>query len=152
MKPLIVLLITFAISLVGMKLLSGKWDFVLSGNIAMCLMLGFTAIGHFAFTKGMEMMIPGVIPVKKQLVYFTGVFEVVCGIGILLSEFRHICAICLIVFFIIVFPTNIYAAIKHVDYEKGTYEGKGTGYLWFRVPLQILFIGWVYFFSLYLKE
>jgi len=41
-------------------------------------------------------------------------------------------------------PANIYAALKHVDYQRGTFEGSGTNYLWFRVPLQVLFILWTY--------
>jgi uncharacterized membrane protein len=55
--------------------------------------------------------------------------------------------IALIIFFLLILPANIYAAIKKVDYEKATYEGKGIGYLWFRVPLQIFFIAWVYYFA-----
>jgi hypothetical protein len=41
-----------------------------------------------------------------------------------------------------------HAAIKKVDHQKGTYEGSGAGYLWFHIPLQILFIGWVWYFSI----
>ena len=54
----------------------------------------------------------------------------------------------LIVFFILILPVNINAALRHIDYEKGTYEGPGTKYLWFRIPLQVLFILWVYWFAL----
>jgi uncharacterized membrane protein len=50
----------------------------------------------------------------------------------------------LILFFILVLPGNIKAAIHHIDYQKGTFDGYGPNYLWFRVPLQILFIGWTY--------
>jgi hypothetical protein len=34
------------------------------------------------------------------------------------------------------------------DYQKGTRDGSGTNYLWFRIPLQIVFILWVYYFGL----
>jgi uncharacterized membrane protein len=50
----------------------------------------------------------------------------------------------LIVFFVLLLPANINAAIKHIDYQKGTFEGQGLNYLWFRIPLQILFIVWTY--------
>jgi hypothetical protein len=43
---------------------------------------------------------------------------------------------------------NINAAIHKVDYEKATYEGPGISYLWFRIPLQLLFIAWVAYFGL----
>jgi len=53
----------------------------------------------------------------------------------------------LIVFFVLMLPANINAAVKKIDYEKGTYTGSGPLYLWFRVPLQVLFIAWVWFFA-----
>ena len=45
---------------------------------------------------------------------------------------------------VLALPANIYAAIKRVDYQKATFNGSGANYLWFRIPLQILFIVWMY--------
>ncbi|GAB3226834.1 DoxX family protein [Spirosoma arcticum] len=143
MKPLLVLLDAFIVSIVSLKLFSKEWNYLLAGNIAMTTMLLFTAVGHFAFTKGMTMMLPNFVPFKKELVYLTGVTEVVAAIGLLISSFRTVTAILLILFFILLLPANIYAAFKRVDYQKGTYDGQGSSYLWFRVPLQLLFIAWV---------
>ena len=33
---------------------------------------------------------------------------------------------------------------QQLDYQKATYDGNGLTYLWFRVPLQILFILWAF--------
>lgn len=148
MKPLYVLISVFIISLLATRFIAGNFDYVLSGRLAMSFMLLFTAIGHFAFTKGMTMMMPGFIPFKKLLVYLTGVIEIAAAAGLLLPSFLHTTAWLLIIFFMLILPANINAAIQHIDYQKGTYEGPGTGYLWFRVPLQVLFIGWVYWFAL----
>ena len=82
MKPLIVLITTFLISILAIKLLTQKYDLLLSARIAMCAMLIFTAIGHFAFTKGMTMMIPAIIPLKTEIVYLTGGLEIILGIGL----------------------------------------------------------------------
>jgi uncharacterized membrane protein len=49
---------------------------------------------------------------------------------------------------VLILPANIQAAIKRIDYQKGTTDGPGVNYLWFRVPLQILFITWVYLFAI----
>ena len=144
MKPLIVLLVVFAVSNLAIKLIYHQYDLLLSARIAMCTMLFFTAIGHFAFTKGMTLMIPSFVPMKMELVYLTGALEVLLGIGLLIPDLRIYCAWSLVVFFILLLPANINAAIKHIDYQKGTYDGSGTPYLWFRVPLQLLFIAWVY--------
>ena len=144
MKPFIVLIIVFALSVLTIKLIANKYEFSLAANIAMCVMLAFTSIGHFKFTNGMRMMIPRFIPFKTELVYLTGVLEVLSGIGLLIPEISIWSARVLILFFICLLPANINAAIKHIDYEKANYNGKGISYLWFRIPLQIVFIVWTF--------
>jgi len=144
MKPLIILLITFAISLFAIKFLRKEYDFTLSARIAMSMMLIFTAIGHFVFTKGMSMMIPRFIPFKESFVYLTGIFEVLLAIGLLISKTKVISGWTLIIFLLLMLPANIYASINNVNYQKGTFDGNGLSYLWFRIPLQILFIIWAY--------
>ncbi len=146
MKPLIVLFSAFAISLVVLKIFKGSFEFGLSGRIAMSAMLIFTAIAHFAFTKGMEMMLPSFIPYKTQVIYLTGIIEFAAAIGILIPAFRTITGFLLIAFFLLILPANVLAAIKNIDYQKANFYGNGINYLWFRIPLQVLFILWTYFF------
>ena len=148
MRPLFVLLGTFIISLILLRLVAGDFDYALSGRIAMSVMLLFTTIGHFVFPKGMTMMMPDFIPFKTLLVYATGIIETLAAIGLLVNSLQQLTSILFIIFFILILPANINAAIKHVDYEKATHEGSGIKYLWFRVPLQVLFIAWTFFFGL----
>lgn len=145
MKPLIVLVAAFAIALLANKILKGNFKFALSGRIAMAAMLLFTAIGHFALTKGMAMMLPDFMPFKTLTVQLTGVIEIAAAIALLIPKFSRITGCLLIAFFILILPANIYASINHIDYQNGTFEGPGPTYLWFRIPLQILFIVWTYF-------
>jgi uncharacterized membrane protein len=77
----------------------------------MSAMLLFTAMGHFMFSEGMAMMIPDFIPFKLELVYLTGVFEIVSSIGLLLPKHKVITDWLLIAFFVLVLPANIYAAL-----------------------------------------
>lgn len=148
MKPLFILLVAFVIALFIIRIAFHHFDFPLSGRIAMSVMLVFTAIAHFAFTRGMEMMIPGFIPFKKLMVYITGIIEIAAAIGLLIPNFTIVTAWLLILFFIVLLPANINAAVKHIDYQKGSYDGAGLNYLWFRVPLQVFFILWTYFFAI----
>ena len=53
MKPLFVLAGAFVISLAATRLFTGEYAHLASGRIALSVMLLFTAIGHFVFTKGM---------------------------------------------------------------------------------------------------
>lgn len=144
MKPLIVLLLSFVISIFAIKIIKKEYDFALAARIAMAIMLLFTAIGHFAFTKGMSMMIPKFIPFKETFVYLTGLFEILIAIGLVITRFKDISGWALIVFLILMLPANIYASINNVNYQKGTFDGHGLCYLWFRIPLQFLFITWTY--------
>ena len=62
-----------------------------------------------------------------------------------MPRFKYIIGIILIVFLLLMLPANIYASMNNVNYQKGTFEGNGLTYLWFRIPLQFLFITWTYF-------
>jgi uncharacterized membrane protein len=55
----------------------------------------------------------------------------------------------LIVFFIAVLPANVVGSIKQVQMGGMEY---GTAYLWFRIPLQIFFIWWTWYFALRLPS
>ena len=145
MKPLVVLLTVFVISLLGNNLLFHDYELAFLGQISMAVMLLFTSVGHFKFPKGMAMMLPESIPFKMQLVYTTGVFEILAAISLLVLPYKALTGWLLIIFFILIIPANIYAAVKRINFEKGTYDGKGPKYLWFRIPLQIFFIFWIYF-------
>lgn len=148
MKPFVVLLTVFGLTLLGTKVFYDDWFFVFAGNLAMSVMLVFTAFGHFAFFRGMERMLPPFIPFKKWIIFLTGIVEIVAAAGLLIISTRHITAIFLIIFFTLILPANIYAAIHKIDYQNANSEGSGPAYLWFRIPLQIFFIIWVAWFAL----
>lgn len=148
MKPLFVLLFVFLISIGIQKLLLKNINYSLSGRIAMCAMLLFTALGHFLFTEGMSKMIPDFIPLKSPVTILTGVLEIVIAIGLLFPNYQKTTGWILIAFLLLMLPANIKASLENLNYQTGTYDGKGLFYLWFRIPLQVFFIAWVYFFTL----
>ena len=152
MAPLLVLLSVFFISLLLTKRFRGVYRLSFCGRLAMAVMLLFTAVGHFAFTGGMVMMLPEFVPFKTAIVYLTGLIEISAAAGLLIPRLRLTTGWLLIAFFILILPANIMAALNHVDYQSGTYNGPGPAYLWFRVPLQILFIGWVYLSSVKVSQ
>jgi uncharacterized membrane protein len=147
MKPLLVLNSVFIFVLLFSRLF-GTWNYIFAGNAAMAAMLLFTAIGHFVFPRGMVMMLPDFVPYKKSIVFLTGVLEFVAAIGLLVAATRHMTSLFLMFFFIMVLPANINAAIKKVDFQKADHSGKGIDYLWFRIPLQIVFFLWVWYFGI----
>jgi uncharacterized membrane protein len=148
MKPLIVLLIAFLISGIVFKLTKKSVNYQLCGRIAMTFMLIFTAIGHFVYSKGMTAMIPDFFPNKELIVVFTGILEIVFAIGLLIPRYQRMTGWLLIIFFSLVLPANIKASIHNINYQTGNLDGSGLNYLWFRIPLQIFFIIWVYISTL----
>lgn len=148
MKPLFVLLTVFLISNLVIRQYKDDMDYHLAGKIALAATLLFTSLGHLIYTKGMLLMLPDFIPLKKEMIYMTGLLEVMGAFGLFIPSLSRLTGMLLIVFFLLILPTNIYASIKHLNYETATFDGKGPGYLWFRIPFQLLLIGWTYYFVL----
>lgn len=147
MKPLFVLLIVYvALLAFGSHTTFDKGN-IFAGNIAMGVMLLFTAIGHFKFKTSMAAMIPLFIPKKVEIVLFTGVLEILFAIGLGIESTRWYTGIALIIFFCAILPANIYAAKHQINYEDLHKPGPGFKYLWFRVPFQFFLITWVWYFS-----
>lgn len=148
MKPFILFIVVSILSLLALKIIHGRYDLRYSVRIGMSIMLLFTALGHFLFPDGMTLMIPEFVPFKKELIYFTAIIEIVGAIGLHVPQWRLLTSWLLIVFFILLLPANIKASMSHLNYQKGTFDGPGIAYLWFRIPLQILFILSIYFSSI----
>ncbi|MFN6962523.1 MAG: DoxX family protein [Pyrinomonadaceae bacterium] len=146
MAPLIFLLAAFAIlSLLNRSVLRGRLGISFIGRASMSIMLIVTGISHFTNTNEMVAMMPDFLPAKREIVYFTGLCEVAAVVGLLWNRTARLTAVLLVLFFVLVLPANIVGSIKQVRFGGMEY---GTLYLIFRVPLQIFFIWWVYYFGI----
>lgn len=143
MAPLIILIVSYLTILAINKFsLKSRYSKFQAGRAAMSIMLVATGIAHFTNTGQMVDMLPDFIPNKAFVVYATGVLELIAALGLLSDRFARPASILLIVFFICILPANIIGSIKEV--ALGGMEN-GPSYLYFRVPLQIFFIWWVYY-------
>ena len=147
MITLIVLAGIFTLVLFLQKFFSRKVNIGAAGRIAMSSMLVFTGIGHFTYMEGMMMMLPAFIPFKQEVIILTGLLEILAAITLLIPRSQKLTSILLIIFFIVLLPANIHAALNQVNLQTADFTGNGTSYLWFRVPLQLLFIAWVWYFG-----
>jgi uncharacterized membrane protein len=146
MAPLIFLLGTFAvIYLLNRFLLDRRLSLSLIGRASMAVMLIITGISHFTNTDELVAMMPDAMPVKRELVYFTGVVELLAVVGLLWSKTARLASILLIIFFVLVLPANIAGSLKSVQFGGMEY---GPWYLLFRIPLQIFFIWWIWYFGI----
>jgi len=90
-----------------------------------------------------------IVPFKLETVYITGILEIVASIGLITNKFGRLTSIMLILFFLAILPANIVGSMKAV--ELGGMKN-GVNYLFFRIPLQLLFIGWVYYFGVRINK
>lgn len=146
MTPLIILLVSFGLFFAVNKfLLNGKFGLSLIGRISMSVMLIATGIAHFTSTDSMVEMMPEFLHFKREIVYFTGICELLAVFGLIWNKTAKLTSVLLIIFFLSILPANIVGSIKAVQFGGMEY---GAMYLLFRVPLQIFFIFWVYYFGI----
>jgi uncharacterized membrane protein len=146
MKNILVLtLLLLMPSLVALILnRSGKKQIVsrsFAARLGLALVLFVTGITHFVQTDGMRMLLPACVPAARELVLVTGVLEIVAGIALLIERTARFTARCLIVFFIAIFPANVWSAFNYIDYGG---HSLGPAYLLVRGPLQVLLIFWAW--------
>ena len=93
-------------------------------------------IAHFTFLrKDFAQLVPPIFPNKDAIVLFTGILEVLGGLGLLIPQLSRWAGIALILYLIAVFPANIYGARQHVPIL-----GKAHPSVAARLPFQILLI------------
>ena len=145
MAPLIILLATFVVLYLADRFaLGGRLGLSFVGRASMAVMLIATGIAHFTNTEEMIAMMPDFVPAKRELVYFTGLCELLAVPGLLWSKTAKLTSVLLLIFFVLILPANIAGSLKQVQFGGMEY---GPLYLLFRVPLQILFIWWVWYFG-----
>ena len=89
-----------------MKVTIAKSIFIIISSIFYVIV----GIKHFIDPGYFLNIVPPYLPFHLELVYISGVFEVLFGVMILLPKYRYIGSIGLILLLIAVFPANIYLA------------------------------------------
>ena len=133
-------LILRTIGLLGVTALATWHD---TARYALAAMFVFTGVTHFTPIKhDMARMIPSVFPrndAHRLYHWCTGNFR---RGGLLIPRFCSLAGICLITLLIGMFCANVNAALKGV-----TLRGKPPTALWLRTPMQILFVGLIWWSS-----
>lgn len=96
---------------------------------------------HFADPEPFVRIVPPVLPYGRALVYVSGFFEILGGIGLLPERTRRAASWGLIALYVAVFPANIYMAVADVRFA-GLPEGELLP--WLRLPFQAVLIAWAW--------
>ncbi|MEM9952004.1 MAG: DoxX family protein [Chloroflexota bacterium] len=109
--------------------------------------LGIVFIGagilHFVSPKFYLAIMPPYLPFHRELVYLSGFFEILGGIGVLIPRYRKWAGIGLIALMLAVYPANIYMAMNPEKFPNIPKWG-----LYARLPLQFVIIGIIYRFAI----
>ena len=115
-----------------------KWWRKLS-LIGLSLFFIYFGIDHFINPEFYLSIMPPAFPLHAEAVYISGFFEILGGMSVLIAPLRKIAGWGLVVLLICVYPANIYMAIT-----PEAFPDISRGLLYFRLPLQFLFIYWAY--------
>src|SRR5688572_482923 len=85
-------------------------------RVGLTIFFIFTGLGHFIRTQAMAAMLPSSVPYRSELVYLTGVLELLGAIGVWIPRITRLTGFLLILMLIAVLPANIYSAINRVDF------------------------------------
>ncbi|MDQ5813417.1 MAG: DoxX family protein [Actinomycetota bacterium] len=104
----------------------------------------FTGTSHFTSMKyDFAAMIPDPLPDGLWVIYLTGVFEIAGAIGLLIPQTRKLAGICLVLLLVAMFSANVNAALNAIPLG-----GQDPTPLWLRTPMQLLYIGMVWWTSI----
>ncbi|VTR98066.1 DoxX family protein [Tuwongella immobilis] len=84
-------------------------------------------------------IMPPYLPWHAELVFWSGIAEMLLGVLVLLPATRRLAAWGIIALLIAVFPANLHMALHTEQYPQVP-----AWALWLRLPMQGLFIAWAY--------
>jgi uncharacterized membrane protein len=116
-------------------------DFWTNARLATGLTFIFTGVTHFLFPETFLKLMPPFIPLHLLMIYISGFFEILGGVGLMIPATKRAAAYGLILLLLAVFPANVYVALENV--QLGGFMSNAF-YQWLRLPLQFVLIWWVY--------
>jgi uncharacterized membrane protein len=99
---------------------------------------------HFLKPEPFIKIMPSQLPYPAELVYISGFFEILGGIGLLIPFVSVAAAWGLIALFIAVFPANINQAVNSIPIEG---IPNNPVFYWVRLPFQAVLIAWAWWYT-----
>lgn len=113
-------------------------------RVILALAIIFVGVTHFVIPEPYVKIMPPQLPYPLELVYISGFFEILGGIGLLVPPVSQPAAWGLIALFIAVFPANINMAVNHIKLENIPDEPWVHA---IRLPFQAVLIAWAWWYT-----
>ncbi|VXD22803.1 Membrane protein-like protein [Planktothrix serta PCC 8927] len=120
---------------------------ILRGVLAISLII--VGITHFIRPEQYARIVPPELPYPVALVYISGGFEILGGIGLLIPVISVAAAWGIIALFIAVFPANINQAIHSIPIDGIPHHPL---LYWARLPFQAVLIAWAWWYTRHPEE
>ena len=105
---------------------------------ALALLFVLAGVWHFVHPATYLAIMPPQLPQPQALVYASGFFEILGGLGLLWPRTRRLAGWGLLALLVAVFPANVYMALVHARL------GIPGWVAWGRLPLQLPLLWWVW--------
>jgi uncharacterized membrane protein len=112
-----------------------------AGKFVFAMLFLVAGAGHFISPGPFVKIVPPYLPFAPELVFASGVFEVVLGVMLVIPQTTRLAAWGLIALLIAVFPANIYM------YQHRELFGVSPLVLLLRLPLQGILILWAWVYT-----
>ncbi|BAY62054.1 hypothetical protein NIES22_21210 [Calothrix brevissima NIES-22] len=115
-------------------------------RVILAISIIIVGVTHFVFPQPFVKIMPPQLPYPLGLVYLSGFYEILGGIGLLVPPVSQAAAWGLILLFIAVFPANINMAVNHIKIETIPYSDSPWVQV-IRLPFQAVFIAWAWWYT-----
>lgn len=113
-------------------------------RVILAIAIIIVGITHFAKPEPYVRIVPPQLPNPLELVYISGFFEILGGIGLLIPYVSVAAAWGLIALYIAVFPANINQAVNSIAIEGIPHH---PILYWVRLPFQAVLIAWASWYT-----
>lgn len=113
-------------------------------RVILAVAISVVGVLHFAVRAPFIRIMPPQLPYPEALVYISGFFEILGGIGLLVPPVSRAAAWGLIALFVAVFPANINQAVNSIPIEGIPHHPL---LYWFRLPFQAVLIAWALLYT-----
>ncbi len=125
-------------------MLSSKFDLRSGLRYVLAAFMVVAGTLHWLTPDPFVKIVPAFLPYPLALVYISGFFEILGGIGLLVPRVSQLAAWGLVALFIAVFPANINMAVNRISLD-GIPDSDLLR--WGRLPLQGVLIAWAWWYT-----
>ncbi len=118
------------------------WRRRAASRLVLAILFVGAGVWHFVKPEFYLAIMPPYLPYHLELVYVSGVFEIVGGLGVMVPALRRAAGYGLLALLVAVFPANIQMLL---DAWRDEGMSAWTLVLVLRLPLQFVIAAWVWF-------